>query len=110
MRTVRTAFVVFVYALAATLSGVGAHVLAAESAAGDVSNMAGLALDYWPLADGNRWRFSGAGLDMLLVAVELGPGEFRVDGFSNDFHVQREFYQVIDGDIVTTRREQPGGV
>lgn len=65
--------------------------------------------DYWPFADGNRWRFIGNGIEMAFVVIELGPGEYRVDAIANDFVIQREYYTVRDGNIYATRREQPGG-
>lgn len=67
------------------------------------------ATDYWPFADGNRWVFAGSGVEMTFVAVELGPDEFRLDSYMNDFVIQREYYQVVDGNIVATRREQAAG-
>lgn len=67
------------------------------------------ATDYWPLADGNRWAFAGSGVEMTFVVVELGSDEFRLDTSMNEFVIQREYYHVVDGNIVATRREQAAG-
>lgn len=67
------------------------------------------ALEWWPMAEGNYWRYEGFGVDIMLTVTELAPGEWRVDTFTNNFVTQREYYRLLDGDLVVTHREQPAG-
>lgn len=93
--------------VAALIAGLGGSVSAQEATA--AASDAESALHFWPLADGSYWTFSGFGLELTLVVEQLGPNEFRVDGISNDFIVQREYYEIVDGDLVATRREMAAG-
>lgn len=64
---------------------------------------------YWPLADGNRWRLAGSGVEFEYAVVELEPGRYRVDTLVNDFPVQREYYHADEAGWIATLREMPAG-
>lgn len=87
----------------------GAVVPMAVKAESGASAVVVTPLDYWPLADGNYWAYSGIGLELTLAVEQLGPDEFRVDGISNGFVVQREYYSVVGHELVVTRREMAAG-
>ncbi|HLT58001.1 MAG TPA: hypothetical protein VKZ69_04430 [Limnochordales bacterium] len=67
------------------------------------------ATQFFPLADGNWWQYTGSGLDLRLAVAEAAGGQFVVSTEINDFVVQREYYAVIGDDVVALRREFPQG-
>src|SRR5690606_42150839 len=67
------------------------------------------ATQFFPLADGNWWQYTGSRLDLRLDVAEAAGGQFVVSTEINDFVVQREYYAVIGDDVVALRRVLPQG-
>ncbi|OUM93360.1 MAG: hypothetical protein BAA04_05520 [Firmicutes bacterium ZCTH02-B6] len=76
----------------------GGSIAAAQSAA-----------EFFPLADGNWWSYTGSGLELTMAVEATGAGEFLINTVINGFVVQREYYTYEGDDAIALRREFPQG-
>ncbi|HEY8414889.1 MAG TPA: hypothetical protein VIK99_03860 [Thermaerobacter sp.] len=65
--------------------------------------------EFFPLAEGNWWRYIGSDVDLTMSVQATGTGEFLVSTVINGFVVQREYYAFVGDDVVALRREYPQG-
>jgi len=67
------------------------------------------ATEFFPLAVGNWWAYTGEGVEFRMTVQDVVEGQFLIVSEVNGFPVQREYYAPEGEDVIALRREIPAG-